>query len=187
MSHVSSHYWAPENRPTSFVDCPLGAGGDSAHRLFVTLSSPLEAPPVGLDVDDSQWETIPPNSYWGTWVTDFALRTRFQVPAEWDADRPVALYLPMGEAGDFSHPEVLAYIDGEPYAAADRHHHEILLSGRWRDGKPHLLALHGWTGLGGYESQKPVPTYAGMCRCADRRTDPRGRGSAVALIAQQLR
>jgi alpha-mannosidase len=83
------------------------------------------------------------------------MRTRFQVPSDWDAKAPVALYLPLGEAGDFSHPEALAYIDGEAYAACDRHHQEILLPERWRDGAEHLLALHGWTGLGGWQNGEP--------------------------------
>jgi alpha-mannosidase len=132
---------------------------------YITLSGPLEQPPVGADIDDSQWETIDPNTYWGAWMTDFALRAWFQVPAEWGDDQPAALYLPMGDAGDFSHPEALAYIDGEPYAAADRHHQEIALPERWRDGKPHLLALHGWTGLGGWDFPEPG-TKLFMRECA---------------------
>jgi alpha-mannosidase len=88
-------------------------------------------------------------------VTDFVLRTQFEVPAGWDPKAPVALYLPLGEAGDFSHPESLAYIDGLPYAACDRHHQEIKLPERWRDGRRHLLALHGWTGLGGWARNEP--------------------------------
>ncbi len=112
------------------------------------LSGPMADPPVGADVDDGDWPVIEPNTYWGQWMTDFALRTRFQSPADWDPDVPVALYLPLGESGDFSHPEFLAYVDGVPYAACDRHHQEILLPPQWRDGEPHLLALHGWTGLG---------------------------------------
>ena len=109
----------------------------------------MAAPPVAPNVDDSAWPAIEPNTCWGQWMADFALRTRFQVPADWDPDVPVALYLPLGEAGDFSHPEFLAYIDGTPYAAGDRHHQEILLPAAWRTGGSHLLALHGWTGLGG--------------------------------------
>jgi alpha-mannosidase len=116
-----------------------------------TLASPMADPPVGPDVDDSDWPVIEPNTYWGQWMTDFALRSHFQVPADWDPDAPVALYLPLGDAGDFSHPEFLAYVDGVPYAACDRHHQEILLPAEWRDGESHLLALHGWTGIGGTE------------------------------------
>ncbi len=112
------------------------------------LPGPMADLPVGADVDDGDWPVIEPNTYWGQWMTDFALRTRFQSPADWDPDVPVALYLPLGESGDFSHPEFLAYVDGVPYAACDRHHQEILLPPQWRDGEPHLLALHGWTGLG---------------------------------------
>ena len=55
---------------------------------------------------------IDPNTYWGAWMTDFTLRSRFHNPTGWDPAAPVALYLPLGEAGDFSHPEALAYIDG---------------------------------------------------------------------------
>ena len=70
------------------------------------------------------WAVIEPNSYWGKRYTNFMLRTTFAVPADWPADQAVALYLPLGEAGDFSHPETLAYIDGVAYAAGDRHHQE---------------------------------------------------------------
>jgi len=122
---------------------------------YTILSGPMEPPPVGPDVDDGDWPAIEPNTYWGQWMTDFTLRTHFQVPADWDPDVPVALYLPLGEAGDFSHPEFLVYVDGTPYAACDRHHREILLPAEWRDGGAHLLALHGWTGLGGWRFDQP--------------------------------
>jgi len=104
---------------------------------------------TGKQVDDRGWELIEPDTYWGAWLENFTLRTTFTVPKEWDADTPAAIYLPFGDAGDFSHPEALAYIDGEPYAACDRHHREILLPEKYRGGEPHILALNGWTGLGG--------------------------------------
>ncbi|MCP4543742.1 MAG: alpha-mannosidase [Chloroflexi bacterium] len=112
------------------------------------LPDPMAAPPVGADVNNTEWPMIEPNTYWGQWMTDFALRTHFRVPADWDPSVPIALYLPLGESGDFSHPEFLAYVDGAPYAACDRHHQEILLPPQWHDDESHLLALHGWTGLG---------------------------------------
>ncbi|MBN1874401.1 MAG: alpha-mannosidase [Anaerolineae bacterium] len=121
----------------------------------IMLPDPLSAPPVGVDVDDKDWPTIEPNTYWGAWLADYLLRTTFQVPDDWDPDVPVALHLPLGEAGDFSHPEALAYIDGIAYAAADRHHQEILLSDNWRDGQEHGLALHTWTGMGGFFGRGP--------------------------------
>jgi alpha-mannosidase len=117
---------------------------------YKTLASPQEPPPIAADVDDSTWEEIKSGQYWGRWWTDFILRTTFQVPADWKKDETIALLLPLGESGDFSHPETLAYIDGTPYASADRHHQEILLPDSARDGQIHRLALHGWTGLGGY-------------------------------------
>jgi len=141
---------------------------------YKSLSSPLEDPPIGADVDDSGWEVIQPQSYWGNWRTDFILRTQFQIPVEWPADRPVALYLPLGDAGDFSHPEALAYLDGQPYASADRHHQEILLADRFHDGQPHRLALHGWTGLGAIAEHDPgIKLY--MRHCAVVQIDPATR------------
>ena len=122
---------------------------------YLALPDPLVEPPVGPEVDDSAWGTIEPNTYWGRWTTDFTLRTTFQVPDDWDLDAPLALYLPLGEAGDFSHPEALAYVDGRPYAGCDRHHQEILLPAQWRDGQTHHLTLHGWTGLGGWHRPEP--------------------------------
>ncbi|MBI5670325.1 MAG: alpha-mannosidase [Chloroflexi bacterium] len=150
---------------------------------YKTLADPLEAPPIGAEVDDSAWEVIPPKSYWGTWMTDFILRAPFQVPAEWGNGAPVALYLPLGESGDFSHPEALAYIDGKPYASADRHHHEILLPDSVQDGQPHRLALHGWTGLGGFETGDP-DTKLYMRECAVVQLDmPTRQFVAAARVA----
>ena len=117
---------------------------------YLELSSPLTPPPIQTDVDDSQWKEIDVNTYWGSWMQDFVLRTAFAVPEFMDNTQPIALFLPLGDAGDFSHPECLAYIDGVPYATCDRHHQEILLKPEWCDGKEHMLALHGWTGLGGF-------------------------------------
>jgi alpha-mannosidase len=133
---------------------------------YIALGSPVEAPPVGSEIDDGAWAVIEPYTYWGAWMSDFALRSHFQVPADWDPDAPVALHLPLGNAGDFSHPEALAYIDGVAYAACDRHHQEILLSARWRDGWSHWLALHGWTGLGGGLGPGEPGTHLFMRPCA---------------------
>ncbi len=123
---------------------------------FATLPDPMDSPPIAPDVDDSAWQVIEPGTYW-SWVNvNFVLRTSFQVPSEWEADRAVALYLPLGELGGFSHPESLAYIDGISYAAADRHHQEIQLADQWRDGQPHALALHGWTGVAPDSRQQQI-------------------------------
>jgi len=122
---------------------------------YQALDSPLDSPPISSSVDDSAWPVIQPNTYWGKWRTDFVMRGQFQVPADWASNIPVALYLPLGDAGDFSHPETLAYVDGSPYATCDRHHQEIILPKVWRDGHPHTLALHGWTGMGGWDEGRP--------------------------------
>ncbi len=117
---------------------------------FTELPDPspdsVQPPPVAPDVDDSAWEVLEFNRYWAGSDVNFVLRGSFQVPADWDPAAATALYLPLGEAGSFSHPEALVYVDGTPYAACDRHHQEVLLPEWWRDGKSHTLAVHGWTG-----------------------------------------
>jgi len=131
------------------------------------LTGPGNPPPIEAGVDDSSWQEINVNEYWGAWRKDFVLRTTFLVPRDWDEHQPIALHLPIGEAGDFSHPEALAYIDGVPFAACDRHHQEILLRPEWADGKPHSLGLHGWTGLGGsIGNSSPTRLFMKQCSIA---------------------
>jgi len=113
------------------------------------LTSPMDSPPVDPLVDDSSWNVIQPNDYWANPRTNFILRSIFKVPEDMIGNYPVALFLPIGVSGDFSHPEALIYIDGKPYAACDRHHQEIILPEYICDGEEHHLALHGWTGIGG--------------------------------------
>src|SRR5690349_9846788 len=132
---------------------------------YMELENALTPPQIGTGVDDSDWQEISANEYWGMWMQNFVMRTRFVIPEEWDTTQPIALYLPLGEAGDFSHPEALAYIDGLPYAACDRHHQEILLNPEWLDTKEHTLALHGWTGRGGVASNDAF-TRLFMRQCA---------------------
>ena len=90
--------------------------------------------PIGKEVDDSSWEIIKPLARWGRSSTDFVLRSSFTIPTDWPQDADCALLLSLGEAGDFSHPESLIYIDGIPYAACDRHHQEVCLRAEWQDG-----------------------------------------------------
>ena len=114
---------------------------------YQELPGPTSKPDLRPDL--SSWTIIHPNSYWGNWKTNFQLYTTFRIPEGWDSHKPIAIHLPLGGIeGDFSHPEALAYIDGIPYAACDRHHKEILLKPEWQDGRDHSLNLHGWTGLG---------------------------------------
>jgi len=129
------------------------------------LESALTPPPIGIAVDDSGWQEIEAHDYWGAWMQNFVLRTTLTIPEDWDRTQPIALYLPLGEAGDFSHPEALAYVDGEPYAACDRHHQEFLLKPEWMDGKAHTLSLHGWTGRGG-STHGDIFTKLYMRQCA---------------------
>jgi alpha-mannosidase len=82
---------------------------------YAELSSPLDAPLIGSDVNDSDWPAIAPDTYWGKWQTNFTLRGHFQIPANWNRKSNIALYLPLGDAGDFIHPEALIYVDGVSY------------------------------------------------------------------------
>jgi len=105
-----------------------------------------DEPLVAPDVDDGDWPVIEPGSCWGELSQDFTLRTTFAVPGDWQA--PVALFLPIGDAHRFVLPEALAYIDGAAYQGVNAYHQEILLPPRWCDGITHVLALHGWFGIG---------------------------------------
>ncbi len=158
--------------------------------LLLPDASPLDPVNITPSADDRAWPMVQANTYWGEWLTDYVLRTQFQVPDSWDADAVVALYLPLGVAGDFSHPESLAYIDGEHYASCDRHHQEISLPAEWRDGRSHLLALHGWTGRGGATRGEPG-TKLFMRTCALVEIDQPTRdflatARVASGIAQQL-
>lgn len=93
---------------------------------------------------DDTWETIQPGQYWGPIQQSFVMCSTFAAPAAYAPH--AALYLPLGDAEDFVHPEALIYIDGEPLAAVDRAHQEIALPARYCDGREHRLTLHGWTG-----------------------------------------
>lgn len=120
------------------------------------LPGPEAPAPIAPEIDDHDWEEIPFDSYWGEWSTDFVLRSRFRIPEGFGTDGPLALYLPLGEAGDiFCHPEALAYIDGRLAGSADRHHQELALPPDLPGEAEYALALHGWTGLSGWP---PDPT-----------------------------
>ena len=125
---------------------PLVYRRKAALPSFHLLSSP-KFDDLQSHLGEAGWgQIVEPNTHWGEPGQHFTLRTTFQVPTDWEADKPIALYLPLGDAGSFSHPEALIYIDGESYAACDRHHQEVLLPSRLADGQPHELLLHGWCG-----------------------------------------
>ena len=127
---------------------------------FKAGSKPL----VGLDVDDSDWETIEAGSYWGELRQEFTLRTSFAAPAGWE--QPVALLLPLGvskslEALSFLYgPEALAYLDGAAYRGVDPNHQEAPLPDHFLDLKRHQLALHGWAGIKDERYEMGLPRLA---------------------------
>ena len=154
---------------------------------YLELTGPEIPPPVAADVDDSSWLEIGADTYWGRWVQDFILRTRFTIPEDWDKFQPVAVYLPLGDAHDFCHPEALAYVDGIPFAACDRNHQEILLKPEWADGREHLLALHGWTGLGDLPRGNPqTRLYTRQCEVVQIHPPTREFISLAALTLETV-
>ena len=145
----------------------------------------LDGPLVDIEEAAGDGVPVPPGSYWGGPNVDFVLRGAFVVPPDFDPAAPVALHLPLGEAGDFSHPEALASLDGVAWAGVDRHHQEMPLPEAMRDGRPHALALHGWTGLLGHHSADPARRLF-MGRCAVVQIDrPTRQFVALARTAHQ--
>ncbi len=131
--------------------------------LYKKLAGPEVPAPTGPGVDTTGWTAVEPGAYWGEWGANFVLRNRFQVPYGWGADRPIALFLPIGDADEFVHPEALVHIDGQPIASVDRYHHEVILPRELSDGKPHELTLHGWIGrMGGDLDKQPLMRYPAL-------------------------
>ncbi|MEL6210219.1 MAG: alpha-mannosidase, partial [Pseudomonadota bacterium] len=132
---------------------------------ITTLPDARADPP--LDADPGDWPEIPWQSHWGGQDIHYLLASSITVPRGWSGGEQIALHLPMGEAGDiFTHPEGLLYIDGRPFASADRYHHTIYLPDALADGLSHRIAIHGWTGLTGWP---PDPAdrrqlFMGTCR-----------------------
>jgi alpha-mannosidase len=98
------------------------------------------------DLDAYDWRSLPYYTYWGQPDVNFLLRASFTASAAGSDEMQTALWLPIGNAGSFVHPETLVYIDGQSIAAIDRYHQEIILPAAYCDGQPHEIIMHGWTG-----------------------------------------
>ena len=150
---------------------------------FKALQGASAAPP--LEADTTNWEVIEPNSYWGGSDLNFVMHGEFTVPSDWDEGLPIALLLPLGETGDFSHPEALVHIDGEAYATTDRHHQDFTLADQHRTPASHKLVLHGWTGAFSQPGKRLM-----MSECCVALIDPPTRDlialTRVALQAAHL-
>ena len=146
------------------------------HRRSVPLPPfrvvPLPGPRVdAVQVHDPEGAyDVPHDSYWGHADLNFVMTSTFTVPEGWDKMQ-LALHLPLGVLGDiFNHPESLVHIDQEPIASADRYHHTIPLYSRMADGKPHVVSLHGWTGLAGWppDPEAKAKLYMGRPALVER-------------------
>ena len=121
---------------------------------YQILNEPNEQP-FEPNLNASDWPTILPQTYWDGKDINFVMQGEFIVPENFNEGSPAALFLPLGDAGEFSHPEALVYIDGKSYASVDRHHQEIILTPDFCNGQPHQLVLHGWTGFMGEPPSEP--------------------------------
>jgi alpha-mannosidase len=130
------------------------------YKLYPEGKVPL---PVNEADAAANWASLSAFQYWGQWNSEFVLINRFSVPVEAASLEGLELYLPLGTAGDFSHPEALAYADGRHFASCDRNHQELPLPDLWLDGQSHLLTLHGWTGLGGNVGAEPTQLFMRPC------------------------
>ena len=130
------------------------------YKLLLHYQSTL---PSDLGKDGEDWTEIAPNTYWGEWNENFALKGHFQIPGDWDPIIPTALYLPLGASGDFCHPEALVFIDGMQCASCDRFHQEVELPASFYDHEEHSIYLSGWTGLGDIEKGLKTKLYMNSC------------------------
>jgi len=113
---------------------------------FSKIANPTPHPPPSSEYNYESWEVITPGDYWLGPATNFLLRTTFSFTAGDSEFKNVALFLPLGVAGEFSHPEAMVYVDQNRVAACDRHHQEARLPAQYLDGETHELLLYGWTG-----------------------------------------
>ena len=125
------------------------------------LKHPIQDPSRYLSTNHGSWSRIEPGDHWLGPDTTFLLKSNFLAAGSLQISGPTALFLPIGIAGDFSHPEALVYVDGEPIAACDRHHQEVLLPENLIDGRNHELQLYGWTG----GTRQPPDNRLKMSRC----------------------
>lgn len=128
---------------------------------YLKLTEPTPNPPALSDTNQLEWKRIEPGDYWLGPSTSFLLHSSFSFPTPASSRDSFALYLPIGEAGDFSHPEAMVYVDQKRLAACDRHHQEVLLPARYCDGQAHDLLLYGWTG----GTRQPNTSRLQMDRC----------------------
>jgi alpha-mannosidase len=119
-------------------------------------------PPHPSETDQTPWKRIKPGDYWLGPSSSFLLRSSFSAALAPASSDSMALFLPLGEAGDFSHPEAMVYVDGERLAACDRHHQEVSLPAQYYDGQAHDLLLYGWTG----GTRKPDTSRLQMNPCS---------------------
>ena len=125
----------------------------------------LDAPVHGIDRLSFSGTRVEPESYWGEWCMNFALRCQFHWPTDWDE---AEIYLPLGVTGDiFSHPECLVYLNGNRLGSADRHHHRVKVSRTELGSDGHCeLVLTGWTGLSGWPHDPTSKLQLFMRTCA---------------------
>ncbi len=150
-------------------------------RPVASVDVPLEEAASG----EAGWESVPALAYWGGPQQDFVMRGRFAAPKWMGTSGTVALHLPLGQSGDFSHPEALVYVDGQVVGAVDRHHPEIVLRPEHLDGAEHELLLHGWTGLlGGLTVGVGRKLHMGECAVVEIDTATREFAAAARTALQ---
>jgi alpha-mannosidase len=132
-----------------------------ASFYYLELNEPTHDPPALSETNQTEWKRIEPGDYWLGPSTSFLLHSSFSFPSTATNREPIALYLPLGEAGDFSHPEAMVYVDQRRLAACDRHHQEVSLPARYCDDQEHDLLLYGWTG----GTRQPDTKRIQMNRC----------------------
>ena len=144
---------------------------------YLPLPSPSAPPPVAPDVDDSAWQVIPPDAYWGAWRHDFVLRTRFSLPADWAAGPGRALPA-AGRRRRFQPPRNAGLHRRRALSAVDRHHQEVRLPAQLlrRAASTSWRCTAGWAALRRRPDRQAA--HARLRAGADR---PAARATFIAL------
>ncbi len=101
-----------------------------------------------VDFNDSDWDELKVDSYWGGKDITAWFRQSISIPKEWQKEK-LALYINPGKdnKGGLAGTESLIYINGHAVQGLDRNHHEVYLKPEWVKAGQLNIAIKTFSGL----------------------------------------